>query len=493
MKVNLMYPDRDLDLKAAPCFGSENLKKDLELERILQCMAQKDSMIQSVCSAVMLNPLTSAEEIRFRQEAVKDALKHSKAVRALYDTAADVFVQKQKKWNWLSMNYLSSTFSNAIELLQIYADSLRKLRGIADENIQSFHSDAFHRFLSLLQEELSDEYLEEIQHQLAECREDSDAVLISAKLGDWNQGVQYVLRRRNRSGFWRRWAFAPSVTIASRDEAGAADLGKRRDRAINESANALAQAAEHLEFFFKMLEQELAFYVGCINLRDVLTSYDMPVCMPEILPAEGNSRAWKNLYDVSLALVKEAGVTGNSLKAENRKLYIITGANQGGKSTFLRSIGQAQLMAQCGMFAGAAEYSLPIRNGVFTHFQKEEDPTMKSGKLDRELSDMNEIADHLQKESMILFNESFSATNEREGAEICRTITEALIENDIEVFSVTHLYTFAVSFLNRKDTEYLRAERLDSGERTFQVVPGEPLRTAYGKDLYQKIFQPRKE
>lgn len=174
------------------------------------------------------------------------------------------------------------------------------------------------------------------------------------------------------------------------------------------------------------------------------------------------------MYDVSLALEKKSDIVGNELEAEDKRLYIITGANQGGKSTFLRSVGQAQLMAQSGMFVGAEGFSAPIRYSIFSHFKKEEDITMKSGKLDEELSRMSDIADHLECGALVLFNESFASTNEREGSEICSQITHALIENGIEIFSVTHIHTYAATFLDDKETQYLRAQRLEGGERTFR-------------------------
>ncbi len=113
---------------------------------------------------------------------------------------------------------------------------------------------------------------------------------------------------------------------------------------------------------------------------------------------------------------------------------------------------------------------------------------MKSGKLDEELSRMSEIADHLVPGSLMLFNESFAATNEREGSEICRQITQALIDNQVEVFSVTHLYTYAASFMHQEPIQFLSAQRLESGIRTFRIQAGEPLQTAFGADLYAKIF-----
>ncbi len=488
MKVNLMFRDRDFNIKAEPCFGKDTLTADLELERILSAMSCGDDIINESCAAAMFCPLMSEEEIRYRQETLTDAVENPETVRKLYELSGETFKRKRGIWGWLSPSqYLGSTYSSAIELLKIYIDMLMELRKVVDNALDGFKSESFINLMTMLQRELDDNYFEETRALLDDLK-DNDGTLISAELGCYNQGVNYVLRRKNRKGFWRKWAFAPSYALAPRDDAGATDFGKRHDRAINEAANALAQAAEHIESFFTLLRRELAFYVGCLNLRDALRTLDMPVCMPELLPQTVENRSWNELYDISLALTKSEAVVGNELSADGKCLYIITGANQGGKSTFLRSMGQAQMMAQCGMFVGAKSFSAPLRNGLFTHFKKEEDAGMKSGKLDEELLRMSALADHLQNGSLMLFNESFAATNEREGSEICRQITQALIENGIEVFSVTHLYTYAAAFLGDRRVQYLCAQRLENGERSFRVVPGEPLKTAFGEDLYKKIF-----
>jgi len=181
---------------------------------------------------------------------------------------------------------------------------------------------------------------------------------------------------------------------------------------------------------------------------------------------------------------------GNAVMADKVDLVTITGANQGGKSTFLRSIGLAQLMMQCGMFVPAESFRSDVCEGLFTHYKREEDATMKSGKLDEELGRMSDIADRVTSNSMILFNESFAATNEREGSEIARQIVCALLEKGIKVFFVTHLYEFADGFYDKKmgNAIFLRAERQTDGGRTFKLNVGEPLQTSYGEDLYRTIF-----
>ena len=115
---------------------------------------------------------------------------------------------------------------------------------------------------------------------------------------------------------------------------------------------------------------------------------------------------------------------------------------------------------------------------------------MESGKLDEELSRMSEIASRVTPGSIVLFNESFAATNEREGSEIARQITRALVESGVRVFLVTHFFDLAHSlFVQAADNAlFLRAEREADGRRTFRLVAGEPLPTSFGQDLYEHIF-----
>jgi len=104
---------------------------------------------------------------------------------------------------------------------------------------------------------------------------------------------------------------------------------------------------------------------------------------------------------------------------------------------------------------------------------------------------MSTIVDAVTSNSMILFNESFAATNDREGSEIAGQIIRALIEKHIKVFFVTHLYDFAHSFHDRIENNvlFLRAERRADGKRTFRLIEREPLQTSYGEDLYREIFE----
>jgi DNA mismatch repair ATPase MutS len=96
----------------------------------------------------------------------------------------------------------------------------------------------------------------------------------------------------------------------------------------------------------------------------------------------------------------------------------------------------------------------------------------------------------LHPDALILFNESFASTNEREGSEIARQIVTTLLGSGLKVFFVTHLYPFAhaIGEMNLRSALFLRAERREDGSRTFKLIEGKPLETSFGEDLYKKIF-----
>jgi DNA mismatch repair ATPase MutS len=263
-----------------------------------------------------------------------------------------------------------------------------------------------------------------------------------------------------------------------------------KGRGISLAASALAQSTDHVLSFFSSLRSEMGFYIGCLNLHEQLARKGEPICFPEPFPSGKALLSGRGLYDVGLSLSVDQRVVGNDVGADGKSLVMITGANGGGKSTFLRSIGLAQLMLQGGMFVSADSFQADIRNGIFTHFKREEDASMKSGKLDEELSRMSSIVDQMTPNSLVLLNESFASTNEREGSEIARQIVRALSETGIKVVYVTHMFDLAQGFYlqGMATALFLRAERQADGGRTFRLRDGEPLPTSYGEDVYRRIF-----
>ncbi len=493
MKAYLMHPDRDFDLEAQLPANADALERDLELPTLYDAMARGDDYLRSVARSGLLLGLTDPDAIRYRQRALADCLEHPTVIRQLYALAVKgVDTKRDARFFWFR-DSPDSVLQKSVGMLQMLTDVLRELRRIADDHSSAFCSQAFTELFATLQRDLDDAYLQTIDHQLKQMRF-RDGTLISATLGRANRGTNFVLRKPQPRRLIERIT-APgragySFTIADRDEYGMQALAELRGRGVNHVANALAQATDHVLSFCKTLRAELAFYVGCLNLHEQLTAKQLPTCFPTPEPTSSQHTSARSLYDAALAFHLSASIVGNDIDADGTRLMLITGANQGGKSTFLRSLGLAQLMMQAGMYVTAETYQASVVNAVFTHFKREEDPTMTQGKLDEELHRMSDIADQITPACLLLCNESFAATNEREGSEIARQVIHAMLDVGVKVYVVTHLYDLADSLYRQKieSARFLRAERLSDGTRTFRVTPGPPLPTSHGQDSYRRIF-----
>jgi hypothetical protein len=497
MKAFLMYPDRDFDLQVELPWNAPSLTQDLELNTLFQAMSSGDEFLLEVAKRAVLSGLNNGPDtILYRQAVLKDCLKNPSIVRSIYDLAVEAITRERKNYLGSLGNYPGWILHRSREVLGMFVEMLKKLRAIADEHAGQFESTGFTTFFAMLDRELSDDYFANVQSHLKEV-EFRDGVLVSAELGKGHKGANYSLRKPHvNHQSWLQRLLAPkplayTFYIADRDDAGAKALSQLKDRGINLVSHALGQSNDHILSFFTLLRAELAFYIGGLNLHARLTQKSEPTTFPVPIEPHVRRHSYRGLYDVCLTLSLEPRVVGNDGNADRKDLVIITGANQGGKSTFLRSIGLSQLMMQCGLFVPAESFCANVCDRLFTHYKREEDAAMNSGKLDEELGRMSDIVDHLSPNSMVLFNESFAATNEREGSEIARQIVRALLDKHLKVFCVTHLYEFAHGFYAKHldNTLCLRAERQPDGERTFKVIEGEPLQTSYGEDVYTKIFE----
>jgi hypothetical protein len=488
---------RSVGPQATESRRDEVLTQDLELNTLWNAMAAGDEFLYETAKRAVLSSLTDPDAIAYRQQVLADCLEQPTVAWQLYNLAIEALWSEREVgglWSGAGPSYI---LHRSVRLLRLYVDLLKRLRQVADEQAGNFSSEGFTRFFAMLRKELGDDYLAVVERHLSEL-EFKRGVLESAELAKADKGQRYTVHPPPPEQSWKdRLPFIGtpkpeeySFELHPRDEAGARALEEIKARGINHVADAVAQSAEHVQSFFTMLRLELAFYLGCLNLRDGLAEKGEPTSFPEPVAGGAQALCARGLYDMSLTFHLDGNVVGNELQADRTSLIMITGANQGGKSTFLRSVGIAQLMMQCGMLVGAESFRASVCAGIFTHYKREEDTSMESGKLDEELRRMSEIAEQLRPGALLLCNESFASTNEREGSEIARQIIRAMLDKGIKVFFVTHMYDLAHSLYAQQvpGALFLRAVPEADGRRTFRLVVHEPLPTSHGKDSYEHVF-----
>ena len=495
MKTFLMHPDRDFDAQPPSAKAPIPFAQDIELDVLLDAASAGDRYLYDIMAAACAHAWTNdIATVRYRQEILEDCLANPSIVRQFYAIAIEPFGRDQA-WSFgLFGRDASTKVGTGVRTLQSCLDVLGRLRDACSANADRFASPGFRQFFATLERDLDDTYLEEARADLNNLTF-RHGLLLSAQVGDGGKGVGTMLRKpQPRDLSWVRRVLTPggqsfTLQLHPRDEAGAQAFTELQGRGLGLISDAIYQSAEHVLSFLKALRAELGFYLGCLNLKERLEQIGESVAFPE--PQDDQSRfRCRNLRDVCLSLTMGHPAVGNDADADGKPLVIITGANRGGKSTFLRSVGLAQLMLQCGLFVTADSFAASVHSGLFTHYKREEDRNMRSGKFDEELVRMSAIADDIRHRALVLFNESFAATHESEGAEIARQIVSALLDNDVTVFFVTHMYEFARSFLDDDRVLFLRADRGEDGTRSFRLLEAKPLPKSFGVDLYRRIFEP---
>jgi len=494
MNVRLMYPARDFDPRRELPPEHVALARDLDLDVLVEAMAGGDPLVREVCRAALLQGAhNDPPTVRYRQAVLRDALGHRELVRVLYDLAGDVIDRRKKEWLGVFSRSPAGILAEASALLQMYIGMLRRLRHVLEASPGEFVSEGWTGLVGLVTEELDDAFFADAERSLTELRE-STTMSASASLGEGGVGRNYMLLRG--SGRGPRWLLSMAqrgpntFRVGSADDGASRVLSDMRNVTVAPVADLLARAAQGVKEFFEALRVELAFYVGSLNLHARLEALGVPVCFPATHETGVSTLRFSRLVDATLALRTRDVVVGNSLDLGGKQVTIITGANQGGKTVFVRSLGVAQLLLQSGLFVTADAFEGEAVRGLYTHFRREEDETLTSGKLDEELERLSDIVECLRPHALVLFNESFAATNEREGSEVARQVIAALEARKVRVVFVTHLYVFAQGLFEQEDARraFLRAQRRPDGTRSYQLKPGEPQATSFAEDLYREIL-----
>ena len=537
MKVRLLS-DGDLHLDGGHELSAHqrDLVDDLGLDLLLDAMAAGDAHVRGVCARLLLDGLEDVEVVARRQGVVADALAHPEVVAAMYAVIGSGLQTARRSSAGLYRESPEPVVRRSVERLGVHLDVLRRLRGQARRLQGGVRSAPWQAFIEQLLTTVDDDThagMEALLEELTFPR----GMLLSARIGRGASGVDHVLRRPRPQGWLARSVdrSGDSFELPDRDDEAVSALVAWRERALAPVATELSAAADDVEAFLRQLRDELAFLLGAIQLSDRLAGAGMPTCFPEVVagaaasavgaagdgdpaeppeppepaagaagdgdpaePAEAPEPApltpprWRGsgLYDPALAIRLGSEVVPGDLDADGAALVVVTGANQGGKSTLLRAIGSAQVLAQAGLFVPARELRLELRAGVYVHFGREEDRRLRRGRLEEELERMRRIIERIQPGDLLLANESFASTNEAEGSAVAHGVFTALADAGVRVVAVTHLFELAkgLEALEREDTLFLRAQRDEDGTRPFRVEPGSPQPTSFGRDLYLDIF-----
>ncbi|MDP4193390.1 MAG: hypothetical protein Q8858_17635, partial [Bacteroidota bacterium] len=237
----------------------------------------------------------------------------------------------------------------------------------------------------------------------------------------------------------------------------------------------------------QQIHDELSFYICCHDYIKAIKQNGFPITYPEI--TSNRSIEIKDCYDINLGerALKEADVVKNDLFLKPGEAGAwITGANQGGKTTFARGIGQLVYFTLIGMPVPAAYAKLPLFQGIFTHFTCEENSFTDNGKLKEELLKIKDLLAYSQNKScFFILNELFSSTTTADAYDMCILLINKILKQNAVVLCVTHIPQL-INTCNGMIS--LGTELINNSEhaRTYKIVPKEAETTSYAIDIAKK-------
>ena len=230
------------------------------------------------------------------------------------------------------------------------------------------------------------------------------------------------------------------------------------------------------------------FYIAWLEYLRPLKKAGLSFCYPTI-SEQAASIDGRDAFDLSLAqklAADRAPIIVNDFEILSpERILVVSGANQGGKSTFARMFGQICYLAALGCPVPAREAHLSRIDQIFTHFEREERVETLSGKLEESLMRMREILEQATARSLLIMNESFDSTTVNDALLLSRQVLARVMDRGMLCICVTFLDELAS--LSSKTASYMATvDPDDPARRTFKVVrkPAEGL--AYAMAVAQK-------
>jgi DNA mismatch repair protein MutS len=199
---------------------------------------------------------------------------------------------------------------------------------------------------------------------------------------------------------------------------------------------------QFIEPTIAQFDREIRFYLMYLGFVERFTTAGVSFSYPEVTETSGVLSA-EHALDLALAIKTEGDRTdlvGNAFHLSGaERVLVITGPNQGGKTTFARTIGQCAYLASLGCPIPAKRAALTLPDAIYTHFDRQENLSTPRGKLHDELIRIREILSRATAASLIILNESFSSTTVSDALLIGTDVVKRIVKRDSTAVYVSFL------------------------------------------------------
>ena len=513
-----------------------NLARDLNIKRLVRSLSitpQYEQYVQSV----ILTLTTDIETIRYRQAILKDLLRSPALVQQLEQvldaiiTLESYLVAPQWKDNLLRQ------VAWRLSELERFVDTVVALDDILTDAADNIQSEGLQKLRQAIKDTLGGDIFQQLRDELPtlipQIRRirsitvginlDEEMRPVSATLLDTHQEpiakesmLSRLLGMNKQDSLLapihdaRKINGIPDAQVELRDRKSPfmpvlfKDLSELLDETSRPIIQTLRKYTQINSQFLIALKMDIAFYLGAVQMIERVRNSGLAMCEPEALVVEARTTDLDGLYNINLCLQYLAKnetpehIVGNDARFdEDGRIFILTGPNQGGKTTYTQAVGLAHLLFQAGLYVPATSARLSPVDNIYTHFAAEERPNLESGRLGEEARRLNTIFSHATRYSLVLLNESLASTAATESLFIAQDVVRAFRLLGVRAIFATHLHDLAADAPRLNDetdgdsriisvVSQVEVEHDENGQtvqHTYKIIPSPPVSKSYAIEL----------
>ncbi len=504
------------------------LEEDLDLTILLSALSDQDHRRERWLRQAALDLQTDLELIRYRQDAFDDVWRSKRFQEHLAALLPDLSGLQSERPLGRTATWSVLRVVERLAYLELYVRTVERFEHALHEVSHTSH--AWETVQQHVDRIWATEEFQQLRRELPTLRailDDVRSISIGINLSDdlipESAAIMAVDRERIEGrGTLLDRLFAQDterrgitplrsadVNIYSPDNRLFRDLMKLLETTIAPVGQAIDRYAAIEAGAFSLLEPEIAFFLASSRFFLRLEEVGLPTCKPAIAPPEARVAEIDGLYNPCLALrllestpqsCQQLVVNDVVYNDNTARVWILTGPNRGGKTTFTRAIGLAHVLFQLGVRIPGREGRLSPVDVIFTHFPSPEIAETGHGRLDEEARRLAEIFKQATPQSLILLNEVLTGTSAVESLALAIDAVRGLRLLGVRAIYTTHLHDLALSAerINQMTPgESIVASLVaeveptdDRGQsehrRTYCIRPGPPLGVSYASEIAEQ-------
>lgn len=532
--VDLLYPSETKrreaqDRATAIAQLPQDYVANLELELLSRLICPENSLN---ALRILIQLSTDEEVLNYRLDILEDFLNVPQLEAVLYENVHKLYVNEHVNIQKLGLADSFYALNTRLNSLKTFIECITKCHEFCQKFQDKFRSEALKGLVEYFASVYNSEYFDEVKRETDEClrilAKGVKSVTVGINFDDMMRPVEAMLLSVSTDSIKKKgrfdWIFKHLDGGADRaigrthslynENGGTNDLEAPLFRELKEiNSEYISHLDRAIRAYFKKstediltFESQMSFYIGAKRIIDAVRARGLDMCRPKYLKMEERRLNAKGVFDLSfytqmvssdpMGSLKDKIITNDCTMDDNGRFFVLTGANNGGKTTYTRAIGIIQVMAQAGIYVPCSSCEISPVDFIYTHFPKEEEVGLNTSRFTQECKQFKVTVDNATRYSMLLLNESIQSTTPTECVFIATELTKIFRCIGVRGVYATHLLELAKNLdkLNAEvegDTKLVSivttVDTTADNKRLYRIVKSAPQEFGYAQTIYKKF------